>query len=177
MNPHLPPELPHTTSSAFYSATGRLSRRSFMAWNALLALILWPLMAVLASLILNSMPTDDLSSGEFSGIQLLITILIFAFYTFAVYLIVVFGIKRLHDRNHTGWLIVLMFIPGVNVLLILYLLCAPGDQRINRFGAVRSPLGWENLFAWVYVVFMLLGFASALYMGYWFGEPNLKPPL
>ena len=177
MNSKLPPDLPHTTPPSFYRADGRLSRRSFMAWNALLALILWPLMAVLAQIILQTMPVDDMSSGAFSGIQMLITLAIFVFYAFAVYLIVIFSIKRLHDRNHTGWLVTLMFVPVVNFLFILYLLCAPGDQRVNSFGAIRSTLGWEKVLAWVYIVLMLLGFASAMFMGYWFGEPNLEPPL
>lgn len=177
MNSEFPPDLPHTRSPAFYHVAGRLSRRSFMAWNALLALILWPLMAVLAQIILQTMPIDDISSGELSGMRLLLAFIIFAFYAFAVYLIVVFGIKRLHDRNHTGWLIALMFVPVVNVLLILYLLCAPGDQRSNRFGAIRFTLAWERILAWVYILMMVLGFASAFFMGYWFGEPNLEPPL
>ena len=36
------------------------------------------------------------------------------------------GVKRLHDLNKSGWLILLMFIPIVNAIFGLYMLFADG---------------------------------------------------
>lgn len=50
-----------------------------------------------------------------------------------VYLVIVAGIRRLHDLNHSGWYLLLAFIPLVNVVMLLYLLFAPGRIEGNRW--------------------------------------------
>ena len=44
------------------------------------------------------------------------------------------GIRRLHDRNHTGWWLLLMLIPVVHPLLTLYLLLSPTEEAPNQYG-------------------------------------------
>lgn len=44
-------------------------------------------------------------------------------------------IRRLHDLNLTGWLCLLIIVPGVNVFFSLYLLFAPGTIGANDYGA------------------------------------------
>ncbi len=43
-------------------------------------------------------------------------------------------IRRLHDRDHSGWWWLASCLPLVNLALGLYLLFAPGDPEVNRFG-------------------------------------------
>lgn len=43
-------------------------------------------------------------------------------------------IRRLHDRSHNGYLWLLSFVPIVGLLLGLYLLFAPGDPVLNKYG-------------------------------------------
>ncbi len=50
-------------------------------------------------------------------------------YGVAIYVGVIFLIRRLHDRNHNGWLSLLIFVPVVNLVFTLYLLLAPGHRR------------------------------------------------
>ena len=45
------------------------------------------------------------------------------------------GVKRLHDLNKSGWLILLMFIPIVNAIFGLYMLFADGTVGPNQYGA------------------------------------------
>lgn len=52
---------------------------------------------------------------------------------FQVYLVIIAGIKRLHDLNRSGLYLLLAFIPLVNVVIILYLLFAPGKVEGNRW--------------------------------------------
>lgn len=44
------------------------------------------------------------------------------------------GVKRLHDLDKSGWLILLMFVPIVNALFGLYMLFADGTVGPNPYG-------------------------------------------
>ena len=43
-------------------------------------------------------------------------------------------IRRLHDIGQTGWLSLLLFIPLVNLALIIYLLIAESSVTPNKYG-------------------------------------------
>lgn len=45
---------------------------------------------------------------------------------FSIPLTICAGIRRLHDLGNSGWLILLAFLPCVNVVMILFMLLAPG---------------------------------------------------
>ena len=45
------------------------------------------------------------------------------------------GVKRLHDVDKSGWLLLLGLIPLVNIVLGLYMLFADGTVGPNRYGA------------------------------------------
>jgi len=48
------------------------------------------------------------------------------------------GIRRLHDINYTGWLILLCIIPVVNIIVIFLLCVIEGNEYDNQYGA--SPI-------------------------------------
>jgi hypothetical protein len=48
--------------------------------------------------------------------------------------------RRAHDRNHSGWFVVLLFVPLVNIGVTLYLLVAPSFEMPNRYG---EPAGGQ----------------------------------
>jgi len=52
---------------------------------------------------------------------------------FQTYVVIVAGIRRLHDLNYSGWYLLFGFIPFANIALILYLLLAPGKVEGNRW--------------------------------------------
>src|SRR5690554_6609191 len=101
------------------SATGRFGRMSFLAWNCLLSFALTLLILVIAIIAPNLLV--DLSSGSM-GIGMILLVII---YIVAFYYSFIFTIRRLHDRNHTGWLSLLILVPVVNIILGLYLIFAP----------------------------------------------------
>ena len=47
-------------------------------------------------------------------------------------------IRRLHDLDKSGWFILIMLVPIINLLFIVYLLVAKGTTEPNRFG--NDPL-------------------------------------
>src|SRR5262252_6146219 len=42
--------------------------------------------------------------------------------------------KRLHDLGVTGWFSLLMIVPGANLIMIIVLLIARGEDNDNRYG-------------------------------------------
>lgn len=46
--------------------------------------------------------------------------------------------RRAHDRSHSGWFVVLLFIPVANVVAALYLTFWPSYELPNRYGPPRS---------------------------------------
>ena len=49
------------------------------------------------------------------------------------------AIRRLHDRNMSGWWLLLAFIPNIGQLALFVLYALPGTTGPNRFGP--DPLG------------------------------------
>ena len=56
-------------------------------------------------------------------------------------------IRRWHDLGHSGWMSLLSFIPLINLVALLYLLFACGDEGMNAYGEpnVGKPL-WSSVF-------------------------------
>ena len=48
--------------------------------------------------------------------------------------------KRLHDLGRSGWICLIVFIPVINVIAVISLLIARGDDFDNPYGPGRKPL-------------------------------------
>lgn len=74
-----------------------------------------------------------------------------------------FGVRRLHDLDKSGWWLLLMLVPLVNLGLAIYLLCFPGTIGENRFGAAPPPnSGWVIAGAVAYILVIPVGIIAAL---------------
>ena len=69
----------------------------------------------------------------FMQISLMFGIIAIPWFLFQAYLVIVVGIRRLHDLNRSGSYLLLAFVPFVNVVMILYLLFAPGKAESNKW--------------------------------------------
>ena len=138
------------------SAAGRFGRFSYLAWNCLIALVAILISGGLAAIfpnLLMNMETGNFGSGAIIFGIIYIAVLYFTF---------VFAIRRLHDRNHSGWLSLLFLVPIANILIALYLVFAPGDAQSNSYGAPRPTAGWESVLAWIYIILMLLAIVGGI---------------
>ena len=137
------------------NADGRFGRLSYLGWNGLLCISIM-LIAILVAIGLPGLQTPD---------QRLPTsaILFLGFvYMGVLYFTFIFAIRRLHDRNHSGWLSLLTLIPLINLGLTLYLAFAKGDEHENQFGLPRSTKTWEKVLAWFYVLIFPIGILAAI---------------
>ena len=126
-----------------FNATGRFGRMSLLAWNFLLGIVALPL--ILAIMLVAGFFSDTPSWGI--GISLFVIV-----YIALIYCSFVFTIRRLHDLNKSGWLVLLNFVPLINVAFVLYIFCARGDAESNNFGAPRITQGWEKVLAWINII-------------------------
>ena len=114
-----------------FSIDGRINRATFWLKFTLPALVI--------TIVLGAVDTILGTYGEESGMGVFSGI-------FALALIwpnIAVSVKRLHDRNRSGWFYLLILIPVVGP--IWYLIdagCLAGTKGSNRFGP--DPLGEES---------------------------------
>lgn len=125
-NPYAPgvaaPEAPAEASGEFalpplfaFSLEGRIGRVRYMGWS------LAPMIPALIALLLFFMGPGGIAVA----IALLVATLVLA---------IRYIVLRLHDREQSGWLALLIVVPLINLGLILYLIFAPGTQGDNAYG-------------------------------------------
>jgi uncharacterized membrane protein YhaH (DUF805 family) len=79
--------------------------------------------------------------------------------------------RRFNDLNRSGWMLLLMIVPLVNVFVWLYLVCAQGSEGANDYGL---PPGPDSLLikigGWLMPVLFILSIAASIaipaYQGY-----------
>lgn len=143
-----------------FKANGRFGRLSYAAWTLIISLTAF-ILAFSSMLWFPSSPSEmESSNTTMLGIILLIIVyIIFGYFNF------IFTIRRLHDRNNTGWLSLLMLIPAVNFIFMIYLFAAKGTEDTNDYGPQRPTLGWERVLGWIYIVIIPLVFVFGVIAG------------
>lgn len=120
----------------FFDWHGRVSRVQFLAYSTFNALIALMLVALLFVMIGGFQGMANASSE-----QLPMSLLGASSVGVAVlfYLQLAVSKRRFNDLNKTGWLALLMLVPGVNVLVYLYLLAVEGTAGANYYGLPARP--------------------------------------
>jgi uncharacterized membrane protein YhaH (DUF805 family) len=95
--------------------TGR-ARRSEYWWYILFSMI--------ASLVLGLIDQAVIGAGVLQGI--------FGLATFIPGIAV--GVRRLHDRDMSGWWLLIVLAPLIGWAILIYLFATPGTAGENRFG-------------------------------------------
>ena len=120
----------------FFDWHGRVSRVQFLAYSTFNALIALMLVALLFVMIGGFQGMVNASSE-----QLPMSLLGASSVGVAVlfYLQLAVSKRRFNDLNKTGWLALLMLVPGVNILVYLYLLAVEGTADANYYGLPARP--------------------------------------
>ena len=171
-----PPALP--ASDHPLSMKGRFGRLSFIAWSAFLYFIfLFGSIALGLSIDIVNISTHSLDPNWLISLQGLASIGVLVMVLAYVYFALVVTVRRLHDMNRSGWLILLFLLPVVNILLGLYLLLGSGTAGINNYGLPRETPVWEKILAWLMIIITVLSFlASGSMVSYMFGTGELEMP-
>lgn len=146
----------NTTNDSVLNAAGRFSRFSYLGWNGLLLLVMMLLGIIVAIALPSSSPDTNPDMPIFAMIILGILYIAIIYFSF------IFAVRRLHDRNHSGWLSLLMLVPLVNIAMALYLTFAKGDANENQFGLPRVTQTWEKVLDWIYLLIFPIGILAAI---------------
>ena len=122
------PSLIFTILGELFSVTGRISKVKFFGFMVVAWLSPIPII-ITASFLTPVSETLD------------VYFLVAAFSLGAI-LQTFAAIKRLHDINITGWAVLLMAIPGLNLVMMLVLFFKKGTDGPNRYG--ENPLATEG---------------------------------
>lgn len=144
------------------SANGRFGRLAYLGWNMLMGLVIIGI-AILLAILIPSFAQQITDPSPMLIIAMVIIGLVF--YSALIYYSFIFTIRRLHDRNQSGWLSLLMLVPLVNFILFIYLSCAKGDAAANNYGAPHLTKTWEKVLGWIYITLFpiaMLGIVAAI---------------
>ena len=131
-------------SAQIWGFSGRLGRLRLVTYGVLSAFVVMFAAGISAAVL---MPVNPF----FAVVIYAAVILVSAVYGFSLY------IRRLHDLNQSGWWSLLMFVPLLNLGLMIYLLFFPGTKGSNRFGPVLKANSSGVIIA--FALSILLGFA------------------
>ena len=160
------------------SAAGRFGRLSAIGWYGFIHLVtFFALFAFNLAIGLFNLNTRSLN---YDFIQLFNSLAGLGFIVIMVvyfYFLMVVSVRRLHDMNRGGWLIILFIIPLLNVFLGLYLMFGSGTAGISRYGLPRGTAIWEKILAWLIIIMTVLSLlASGSFVSYMMDTTELKTP-
>jgi uncharacterized membrane protein YhaH (DUF805 family) len=113
------------SNNSLFSFYGRIRRRKF--WDVIVSLLIFGFVLELTALQnLGPFVAGGAAAGVI-GLGLVIFIPV-------IWCIFATNVKRWHDLNMSGWMVLTLFIPYVNLLVLLYLGIAPGTIGTNKYG-------------------------------------------
>jgi uncharacterized membrane protein YhaH (DUF805 family) len=112
-----------TLVQTFFSPFGRIGRKSF--WLASCVVFMFFLVGMLAAATI---------SGEQVSSRLMAFVYLVSLYASSMVLA-----KRWHDRNHSGWMALVHFVPVLGPIWTLIECCTEGTRGANRYGVGTNP--------------------------------------
>jgi len=115
-----------TLSQILFSFEGRINRAKYWGFNILIAVIL----GIVAMI-------DMAITGQISAIYIIVAVI-------SIWPSLAIAVKRCHDRDRSGWFVLVSLIPLVNLWYLVEVAFLRGTNGNNRFGpdpleAVAAP--------------------------------------
>ncbi len=83
----------------------------------------------------------------------------------ALYFMFMTYVRRLHDLNKSGLWILLIFIPGINIILKLILFFMPGSDSENDYGSIPEK---ATIVQYRKIVYFMLGYLAIIFIVFLF---------
>lgn len=111
----------------FFTSAGRLNRKSYIYRSIFLSLVLGIIQGIL-----------ELATVAIEALELLFAVLLLALCIFGFVAGIMMLARRLHDLDKSGWWMLLLFVPLVNILFYIYILFFKGTEGPKQYG--EDPL-------------------------------------
>ena len=148
-----------TQKVRIFSLTQRIGRLRYLAYLLVSYLVLPFMGGMLSSLLVGVLSISGLMSPTTFGPTLMLIV-----YSPVVIATFIFTVRRLHDLDRSGWQSILLFIPIINLIIIIALMLVAGEQQTNRFG---PPPGKNTAFTWLGALIPFILLLAAFGFGYW----------
>jgi len=125
--------------------TGRIGRLKFLGLVVVAYAVV--LAGAMVALAIGSEGAGDEAVGAAGVLIVLVAALVGLLISLSAY------VRRFHDLDQSGWMVLLTFVPFLGFLVLLYLLFAPGTPGENRHGpqpgaaARPAPAPWHDPWA------------------------------
>lgn len=107
----------------FFTSKGRLNRKSYIYRSLFLSLVFCVVQGVLT-----------FATNTIDALELLFAVVAFGFSLFSFVSNIMMDVRRLHDLDLSGWWMLLMLVPLVNIFFALYMLFFKGTDGPNQYG-------------------------------------------
>jgi uncharacterized membrane protein YhaH (DUF805 family) len=115
----------------------RIGRLAYLAWYGYFFLTALGLVVIMFALALLQHLTTIRLINDVIGV--IFAVIVVTYFCLAVYSYTFTGVRRLHDLQHSGRWFYLSLVPGIAVIITLYLLLIPGTDGPNAYGdPIRS---------------------------------------
>lgn len=111
----------------FFTSAGRLNRKSYIYRSIFLSFALGIIQLIL-----------ELATAAIEALELLFAVMILALCIFGFVAGIMMLARRLHDLDKSGWWMLLLCVPLVNILFYIYILFFKGTEGPNQYG--EDPL-------------------------------------
>ncbi len=138
-----------------FSFNGRIGRMRYLAYNTGANLVMLAALIPLSGGFAGLAAMPDLGSA-FGIVYIIANIA-------ALIIAIMWGKRRLNDLNKSGWLMLLLIVPLVNLFFILYMMCFSGSEGSNNYGppSVANNIGVIILGS-LLIVMVVLGIIGIL---------------
>ncbi len=138
-----------------FSFSGRIGRLRYLAYNFSLyfisMLLMMPLMGGAATMTEPGNP------------PLTMIVIGVIFYALSIIFSVMFAKRRFNDINRSGWYILLLLIPIVNIAVAVALIFFSGSKETNKFGAMPTENTlWVKILGLSFPILFFVGIIAAI---------------
>lgn len=107
----------------FFTSKGRLNRKSYIYRSIFLSLVLSVVQGVLT-----------FAANTIGALELLFAVVAFGFSLFGFVSNIMMGVRRLHDLDLSGWWMLLLCVPLINLFFAIYIYFFKGTEGPNQYG-------------------------------------------
>ena len=126
--------------------SGRSRRKEYWLF-ALLQFLIYLAVVVVTVLFAIVASARGSGSDEVAGVMVIIGMILFGIVGLALFIpSLAVTVRRLHDQDFTGWLILIQFVP-FGPLVLLVMMCLEGTRGPNRFGEDPTLRSAHDIFS------------------------------